>query len=148
MGIKKTKYEVFKDLKKRVIDVAINEINNLSPVKLKVEIDKKIKQIRFILIKEQLSDSILIEENGLKSTLIEIFNLSETVSNEVIEKYGIEYIQKKTHMIINSVSFKVGNIKHVSGYLLDALAKDYQSAVSSGTVLVNRHPNRAIPSPL
>lgn len=134
MGISEGKYKAFKDLKKRVIDVAVNEVNLISPISVTAEIDKKEHRIRFLIDKKKAETKSLSENEQqaeVISQLIDLFGVAVHVAKKLIVEYEIEYIKEKISIITASASFKAGSINHLAGYLLDALAKDYKAPVSS-----------------
>lgn len=138
MGVAENKYKVFKDFKKRVIDVAVKEVNELSPIRITPEINKQRNEIRFVLSKEKEHENKLLEhtqDTNILHELIEVFGVSRSTSTEVLEKYGEVYIRQKMDLIVSSPSFKAGAIKHLAGYLLDALEKDYQAPICSQIVV-------------
>lgn len=54
MGVFDGKYQVFKDFKKRVLDVGVNEVNTVSPIRIVPELERvnqKVTKIRFKLEK-------------------------------------------------------------------------------------------------
>lgn len=147
MGVFDGKYQVFKDFKKRVLDVGINEVNAIAPLHVVPEIERvnqKVTRIRFKLEKQILqhqSTQIVIDDN-LKHHLIDIFGFSNQMIEETLAKYDLPYIKEKIEMIIQSDSFATGKIRGLAGYLIEALKKDYQLSKSS-KVLVSEQKIRA-----
>lgn len=142
MGVYDDKYQVFKDFKKRVLDVGVTEVNSISPIKVFPEIERvnqKVVRIRFILTKSIDHTSIIPTENiihnELNRTLIDTFGFSEGMVNEVLSKYEQDYIREKIEVIIQSENFLGGKIRGLAGYLTDALKKDYKPSRSSKTLV-------------
>lgn len=134
MGVNDSKYKNFKDFKKRVINVAVNEVNDISPIKVCAEINKKDQEIRFIISKTKITESIptnIDDDNEIMFVLTETFGVANQVAKKLINEYEEKYIKEKIEIISNSSSFKSGAIKHLAGYLVEALSKDYQGPVSS-----------------
>lgn len=137
IGVSKNAYQKFGDFKKRVLDIAVNEVNKYTHLKITPEIQRqnqKVTKIRFKLINDvKLFDCGLLEtscENPelsrLERILAENFGLASEQINEIITAYDANYINDKIKLIINSLSYQQGKIKSLAAYLMDALAKDYR----------------------
>lgn len=145
MGVFDGKYLVFKDFKKRVVDVGVNEVNSVSPIRIYPDIERinqRVTRIRFKLetnINESpISLSELAVDDKLKSVLINTFGFSSQMVDETYENYDIEYIREKVEMITQSESFSSGKIRGLAGYLMEALKKDYKPSKSSKVVINER----------
>ena len=145
MGVFDGKYQVFKDFKKRVLDVGVNEVNAVSPIRILPEIERvnqKVTRVRFKLEKQfdespiQLND--LSIDEGLKQILINTFGFSTQMIDETYAKYDSEYIREKVEIITQSESFVAGKIRGLAGYLIEALKKDYKLSRSSKAVINER----------
>lgn len=141
MGVQDGKYKEFKDLKKRVIKIAVEEVNSVTPITVTVEyrrssgstdeikfhIDKKkaitegseATEIVLQAKQEEASSDTII--NDLKAT----FGLTHKVSETLVKKYGKEKLVEKSKMITNGAPYKEGKIKNLAGYLTHALDEDY-----------------------
>lgn len=143
MGVSDGKYKEFRELKKRVIKKAVDEVNAVSSLNLSVEFERKNKSIsciRFLLSKNKIStDSqqrdVLPDE--LSNILQKVFSLSEKSCIEMMERYGANYIQEKVDIILSSESYASGKIKGLAGYLVSALTKDFKQNKSSNTVIID-----------
>ena len=145
MGVFEDKYLAFKDFKKRVVDIAVNEVNTISPLTIVPEVERvnqKVTKIRFKLEKQTqsqnlaLTDPLLDEE--LIPTLTGTFGLSPQMLDEVFAKYDLPYIREKVDVIIQSDSFVSGKIRGLAGYLVEALKKDYKLSKSSKVIVDER----------
>lgn len=142
MGIAENRYKNFCDLKKRVLDIAVKEVNLYSPIKVIPEIqrvNKKVTNIKFKLsLKEKMNHNNIIIENT-DSELINIlkrdFSLSEKAVSDVLSQYELEFIENKIQLIKISESFRSGKIRDIAAYLMDALKRDYKPSRSSKNVL-------------
>lgn len=139
MGVPEDKYPAFKEFKRNVLNVAINEVNQKSDICIEPQFKKagrRISAVQFLISENanyqpsfkklnRLEVSVPIQQQ--RSTLLEIltseFNLSEKQANQIISAYANEYIIEK----INLVKAKK-NIEHLGAYLLSALKKDYQKS--------------------
>lgn len=140
MGIEKEEYPVFRDLKRRVIDKAVNEINSYSPIFVKVKFKKQGRVVTALqfLIEQQLKALEIVENKNFESLpqtlglrLQKDFGFSKTKAEEVIKIYGEDYILNKITLIESSISFQAGKIINLTRYLEHALKKDYQLPKSS-----------------
>lgn len=143
MGVYDDKYQAFKDFKKRVLDVGVNEVNSISPIKVFPEIERvnqKVIKIRFMLAKTMDHASMILAENiiddELNRILMDTFGFSDCMIDEVLSKYEQSYIREKIDVIIQSENFIGGKIRGLAGYLTEALKKDYKPSRSS-KILIN-----------
>lgn len=145
MGVFDDKYRAFKDFKKRVLDIGVNEVNSISPIRIVPEIERvnqKVTKIRFKLAKAiddipRLSNEDIIN-NELSKVLIDTFGFSQVMVEEAFAKYEKDYIQEKIEVIIQSESFLAGKIRGLAGYLIEALKKDYKLSKSSKAIVDDR----------
>lgn len=134
MGVDENKYKVFRDLKARVIDKSVEEINKYSSLIVEPKFKKINRQVTAIQfsIKKKATLDIQASEADLKNDLISsilksVYGLSQAQINTVLIQYGEEYIKEKIKIIEQSTSYHSGKIKNLGKYLLCALADDYQS---------------------
>lgn len=143
MGIADGHYSEFCDFKKRVLDIALREVNQHSHLNVTPEvqrINKKVTNIRFKLSTKQieqfhvehLNDATKLELNKI---LTDVFGLSIESVRDVLTKYEHDYIQGKIDLIKNSENFKSGKIRDLAAYLVDAMKRDYKKSRSSGAVI-------------
>lgn len=151
MGVFGDKYTVFKDFKKRVLDIAVNEINTLSPITITPEIDRvnqKVTKIRFKLDRNSVAHNLSITrkilDNRLNEVLSKTFGLSPQMIEEAVSKYELEYIREKIEIITHSDSFLAGKIRGLAGYLIEALKKDYKLGKSSKSIVDEQRRMREI----
>lgn len=142
MGVMDSKYYAFKDFKKRVLNVAVKEVNTISPINVVAEIkrkNQKVTDIRFKLTKSDVSDTektkITKIDNDLYQMLYDTFSFSEEMIKQNIAEFGKDYVKEKVDMIINSESFQTGKIRGLTGYLLQALRKNYRPSKSSKKII-------------
>lgn len=143
MGIADGHYPEFCDFKKRVLDIALREVNQHSHLNVTPEVqrvNKKVTSIRFklstkqsaVFYVERINESSELE---LSKILTEMFGLSLESVRDVLAKYEHDYIQGKIDLIKNSENFKGGKIRDLTAYLVDALKRDYKKSRSSGAVI-------------
>jgi len=145
MGVFDNKYHAFKDFKKRVLDIGVNEVNSISPIRIIPEVERvnqKVTKIRFRLTKvideiPMLSTEEIIDDE-LSRILIDTFGFSQVMLNEALAKYEQYYIREKIEIIIQSESFLSGKIRGLAGYLIEALKKDYKLSRSSKAIVNER----------
>ena len=151
MGVGETEYLDFFALKRRVIRIAIKEVNLYADFDIEGEYEKKgrtIIAIKFLIKNKQLEmDESLIsplipdgetQEDQLGLQLKESFCLQQKEIDKYLKKYGKDYVDEKVQAILKSDSFKNGLIKNMAGYLKTALSEDFQIGVSSKSI-VEKH---------
>ncbi|MCP3679753.1 MAG: replication initiation protein [Gammaproteobacteria bacterium] len=143
MGVSEKKYIAFKDFKKRVIDGAIREVNAVAPIHITLEVDtrfyKNARNVRFKIgpITCQHNQTMVVEtdDKELILQLSDTFGLSQTTIITLLKEYDVHYIREKVYVILASDNFQKGNIRSLSGYLMQALKQDYQTSKSSHNVI-------------
>lgn len=135
MGVHEDKYPEFKVLNRRVISVAVNEINQKSDIYIEPKFrrqERKVTAVQF-LIKEnegykptfkRLKASQEIDktsELNLLDILIDEFRITKKQADSILSKYEANYIFEK----INLVKSK-SNIDNIGAYLISAIKNDYQ----------------------
>jgi len=142
MGVLGEKYPAFKDFKKRVLNIAVDEVNRVSKITILPEIEtknKKVTKIRFLISKDTLTQRQMdindLLKDDIKETLLTSFNLSAQAVDSLLSQYSSGYISEKVDLIIQSDNFKQGKIRGLAGYLIDSLRKDYQLSQSSKIVI-------------
>lgn len=154
MGVGQSEYLEFFALKRRVIAVAVKEVNQYADFDIEAEYEKKgrsIVAIRFLIKNKQVALVTLAhsiegseQEDKLIGILKNYFSLKQKDVDRYLKKYGREYVEEKTNTILNSDSFKKGLIKSMAGYLKTALAEDFQSSVSSKAIIEKHRQEREI----
>jgi plasmid replication initiation protein len=142
MGVHEHQYKDFFALKRRVILIAIKEVNLHSDFEIMPEYEKNGRQvvrIRFLISdkKKALSPLLTPTQNEAEITkiLAEVFRLSKKVINDYLKEYTPDYLNEKIQYVLNTPSFRSGGIKNIGGYLKTALKGDYQQSVSSGEAI-------------
>jgi plasmid replication initiation protein len=160
MGVSNEKYLIFRDFKKRVIDKAIEEINNLSDISVEanfVRAGQKITGLYFLIAEKKGRNNLIsscndigrdiknnseskekgtlqLQKNSLTEKLKKTFYLSEQKIDELVQKYGVDKIEDKIKQIESAQSFINGTISNMAGFLIDALKKDYMPIKSAKVV--------------
>lgn len=134
MGVDEKKYIIFRDFKKRVLDKATQEVNQLSDIDVEPELVKesgKVVSIRFKLKKKKSQEGLLLPENTqdcVSQVVNELktgFAISVEGAKAIIMQYGLERVNEKIKYIKSKSSFKNKNVKNFHGYLIDALQYDF-----------------------
>jgi len=132
MGVEDGKYKVFRDFKSRVLDKAIQEVNEYSSLKLEAQLrrqNQKVVAIQFVIQKIDVLQ-IAIDQPQQAKELIEVlkqqFGFSKTQIQQTLENYAEGFIREKIKVIEDSQSYLSGKIKNLAKYLLSALQEDYQ----------------------
>jgi plasmid replication initiation protein len=151
MGLVGKKYESFKELKRNVITVAVNEINQKSDITVEPEYKKAgraIAAIRFLISENEnykptfkrvakLTDHNVSPELN-QSSLLEIlaseFGIQEKQAKELLLNYIPSYIAEKISLVKKSKK-----AENPAAYLISALKNDYQeNKKTSGEKKENR----------
>lgn len=144
MGVDENKYKIFRDLKTRVINKAVEEVNKHSPLYIEPKIIKTNRQvtaIQFIIKTSNIVNKDILIENDkleLKQNLIQEFKLSQKDTSKVLNQFDEDYIKEKITLIKKSKSYKDGTIKNIAKYLLSALNDDYQPTQDSDKKSANQ----------
>ena len=152
MGVGESEYNEFFSLKRRVIQVAIQEVNQYADFTIEAEYEKKgraVVSIKFIIKNKQSECAVVPKkidatshEDKLSDDLKNSFGLKQKEIDTYMQKYGRDYIEEKMNAILNSDSFKKGMIKSMAGYLKTALAEDFKTSVSSKTIVDKQRHDR------
>ena len=127
-------YSAFADLKRRVIDPALKEINELSDLSVSYSLDKqnsrKVKEIEFIFHKKHmdLSEGRLTEKDEDNDLFQELkkFGLSEKQASQILKEYANNVIQQAINITKHNLENKRIK-KSVSGFLINAIKEGYSS---------------------
>ena len=139
MGVSDNKYMIFRDFKKRVLDKSVSEVNTLSDIRVLPELRYSGRKPVFIRFKLSEAASCLDNnEQTLKQELrpelmklVSFYKLSEIKAQSLLKKYGVDYLLEKIELVESSNSFRAGQIKSVSGYLIKAIEEGYSSDIAN-----------------
>lgn len=146
MGVGENKYVIFRDFKKRVLDIAILEVNKYAPIFVQPELKKeerKVVSIRFLIQKQGNEDKKMLQlqddgektEESFVTKLKQTFGMSQKQITEVMEKYDEHYVLEKILLVESSSSYLQGTIENLAKYLLSALENDYQVPKTSKKII-------------
>lgn len=134
MGVEEGKYLIFRDFKRRVLDMAISEVNQYAPISIIAELKKiqrKVVAIKFTILPNAKKNDVQIETEPVSQALSLKYGLTKQQIANFLLKYPKEYILEKTSLIEDSVSFKEGKIDNLAKYLESALINDFQKPLAS-----------------
>lgn len=131
MGVEDSKYQVFRDLKTRVINKAVEEVNQYAPIRVEAHFRKSNRQviaIQFTIQKNTIGtqEKQIGCSNDLDKSLLQEIGLTPAQIKSLHKKYPDTYIREKFDYIMQSLSYRSGKIKHVARYFMSALEDDYQ----------------------
>lgn len=144
MGIEEGKYKVFRDFKNRVLNKAVAEVNEFSPILITPNFQKQGRQVIAIQFsikstKIEKADRSLNDKGiSLSTVLRERFGLSHPQIEDVLSTYEESYILEKIAIVESSPSYSKGTIQNLAKYLISAMKDNYQS-VKSTKANRNRH---------
>lgn len=143
MGIGESEYKVFSNFKVRVLDVAVNEVNNKTDIKCKYELFKdkgvgnKYSHIQFQVFKNEnygTEETLELKFENLENELLK--RIPQQIIGVIPEKYRTNAITELITKYLNKGSeYVISNIKYAlkksstnfSAYLKQALENDYAS---------------------
>lgn len=140
MGIGEGKYLIFRDLKRRVLDKAVFEVNTYSDLYIEPEMIKngrKIIKIRFKIEerikKGPLGERFNTEHSEFVEKLVELYNFSKSYAQRILKEYGFETVKAKSDFVQQSMT-EEKQIDNPAGYLLNMLkfcydAKEYRTII-------------------
>lgn len=150
MGVSDSQYPIFRDLKRRVIDKAVDEVNTYADIVVSPEykrVGRKVQGLKF-LVKERAkmprlnqgsedkqNKKAALENNIIFHQLIKDFGVNEPVARLLLKDFSVEYIQEKIQLTLTSSSYKTGKINDLAGYIVAAIRNDFQKNVSAQTQL-------------
>lgn len=128
MGVEETKYAVFKDFRKRVLDIAVKEVNEHSGF----NVDYLLKKVGRtpVSIKFNMTTNLKksISSSSTEAVLQEEFAFSKEQAVTTVANFGEVYVEEKISVVKDSLSYKNKTINHLAGYLQSALKQDYKSS--------------------
>jgi plasmid replication initiation protein len=127
MGVDEGKYAVFKDFRKRVIDIALKEINEYSGLSVNYLLKKVGRTpvaIKFSVVPN--SQTTIASASPIEDVLQHDFSFSRQQAISAIADFGEAYIEEKVALVKNSASYKKKSIQHLAGYMQSALTQNYK----------------------
>ncbi|MEO8400957.1 MAG: replication initiation protein, partial [Gammaproteobacteria bacterium] len=138
MGLTNGQYELFKELKRNVITVAVSEINQKSDIYIEAEyqkIGRTISAIKFTIAENETYQPSFkratkpVEKTNIEhqnnSSFIEIltgdFSITKRQAEELIYKYDEDYLAEKINLVR-----KTKKVENPGAYLISALKNDYK----------------------
>lgn len=136
MGVPQGKYTLFRDLKRRVLDKSVEEVNTWSDLFVEAEVrreSRRVVQLRFRL-KERPRKVRLgyvaheqdTAQGSLAERLVQGFGLSVQQAAQVTGEYGEVRVREKIALIEASRNYRQGRVQNPAAYLMSALRHDYQ----------------------
>lgn len=142
MGIKEFEYSLFKDFKKRVLDIAVKEVNEKTDINCEYQLLKEhgnlYSHIQFTVIKKDfqlmLGYEPIIKDEENKQVEIKTNHLPKEIADAIYEKHRTKsiielitrYLDKGIEYIVSNIKYSIKNAKdNFPAYLRQALEKDY-----------------------
>lgn len=134
MGVSEKTYSELSDLKRRVINVGVEDFNKNPYISYKVECEireyfgenqfklKLCPKHEAVLVCCDKTSSGADEKTSIKKMIIERFGCSQRIAESVCSNYDIEYILEKFRLVTTSHS----EVKNPIGFFLAALKENYQ----------------------
>lgn len=155
MGVDENKYPAFKDFRKRVIDIAVKEVNQHSYMTIDYLLKKagrKVVAIKFSIHNSNAKTGIknnatelntnkesqstestcsINLESSVNIALKNEFGFSQAQIDQAVGQYEESYIIEKINLVRDSKSYQEGKIHNLAKYLQSALLDDYQAPKTS-----------------
>lgn len=125
MGVGAGQYEYFTMLRKRVLDVAVKEINAKSDIVVSYGVEKEGRKYTAIVFSMKRKADTL-DENDAESAIrekLKSFGLSDNVVETLLENHDESYLW--INIAVVEEQYAKGKVKNVAGYLVQAFADDY-----------------------
>lgn len=126
MGIKPTQYKISSMLKKRVLDTAVNEINEKTDITITYELERTARKLTAINLTVENKRISNFSENDWTSIekKLKAFWIKEKQINSLLKNHGSEYLL--ANLAIVEEQLQKGKITNATGYLLKAFQNDYR----------------------
>ncbi|MEZ4924810.1 MAG: replication initiation protein [Saprospiraceae bacterium] len=127
VGIEPEQYKIFTMLKKRIIDTAVQEINEKTDLKVVYDLENEGRKITAIVFRVS---GISSHETELKTNeeimqKLNAMGIKETTANELLKKHDEDYILANIRVIEEEL--KNGKeIRNVPAYLMKAFEVDFR----------------------
>ena len=148
MGICDGKYNTFRDLNKRVLQVSLNEVNQKSDICVDVELTRQQRKVTGLQFKIRSNETQVLQIESeelpnnnlydLSNKLSETYGCSKKQINAIFKSYDESIILNKIELIEASHSYKTGKIINLAKYLIRALEDDFQPAKTSKDVITQK----------
>ena len=142
MGIGESQYRIFTMLRKRVLDVAITEINEKSDISASYTLEKVGRRVEYIIFSMQRKKEAL-DEHNVESAIrdkLKSFGLWDKVIEQLLERHDEAYLRLNISVV--EEQYKKGKVKNLAGYLLKAFEDDYSQ--QKATILSPQEEQQAI----
>lgn len=141
MGVSEDKYPRYFDFKKRILNVAIKEVNTNSGFVIDLE-ERKTKRIvthvRILISHPQ--EGVLIKKDEVDQNenpavineLINVFGVNEQVAIRLFNDYGADYINEKISIVKANISSNPSKkVTNLAGLIVSAISNNYEKSKTS-----------------
>lgn len=126
MGVHSGQYPIFTMLKKRILDVAINEINEKTDISVSYELERygrKVTHLLFSMSKKKTSLPSEEAQESIRKKLI-AFGIKKSKVEQLLEYHDEQYLWENIAIVEQQAA--KGNIKNITAYLLQSFSNDYR----------------------
>lgn len=126
MGIKPDQYSIFTMLKQRVLDVAVNEINEKTDIRVEYSLENLGRKVNALLLKVSPKDEKMEEHNAGQSIKekLHAFGLNDKKIEGLLKKHDEQYLWANIGIVEEQL--KKGKITNTTGYLLKSFENDFR----------------------
>lgn len=128
MGIEEKQYPIFTMLKKRVLDVAVKELNEKTDISVSYELERygrKVTNIHFAMSPKNEALPVAEAQEEIRKKLIS-YGLKEKKIEALLSNHNEQYLWANIAIVEEQAA--KGNIKDITAYLLKAFSDDYRAA--------------------
>ena len=127
IGVEASQYKVFTMLKKRILDVAVTEINAKTDLEIGYQLEKQGRKITAIEFRVKTAAAHSEQETTATEILTKLthFGFKETTAKEILKKHDEDYILANIRVVEEAL--QAGKkIRNVTAYLLKAFEVDFR----------------------
>ena len=128
MGVDQGKYDKFRDFKRRVLEIAINEVNEVSDLNIEPELKmmgRKPSEIRFKIRKKAALKDKQDLFKGFEYEAYKNLGLTKKKFTDLLAEYGYSKVSDAHNQLVDSEKFKRGEIANPAGFLVASLEQKY-----------------------
>jgi plasmid replication initiation protein len=133
MGIKPTQYSNFTMFIKRVLDVAVAEINDKTDIAVSYSLEKLGRQtigLCFQMKPKEKARALDLTQQAVQEQLL-FFGLSKEQAEDLVQKHDTGYLEANIEIVREQVA--KGEVQNVRAYLLKALQVDFREQANEHT---------------
>lgn len=141
MGVSEDKYPRYFDFKKRILNVAVKEVNENSGFNIELEERKNkriVTHVRILISHPQ--EGVLIKKDeedqnqnpAVINELVNTFGVNEKVAIKLFSDYGADYVSDKISIVKANISSNPSKkVANLAGLIVSAISNNYEKSKTS-----------------